>query len=151
MEKYYPTLLPWWWGFRIKSYAPQGYVDSTIYDFQNLRSYLNAVYLRGALMLQELRTTLGDDAFFKWIRDYLHMRQGKIATTQDFWQALSPADYIKTGPVRAKYLHNVEPLHLMPPATTGTAATTHTAVTVSISTKTATGPATGVASASCCA
>ncbi len=113
MENYYDKLLPWWWNFRVKSYAPQGYVDSKVYDFQNLRLYLNAVYLRGALMLQDIRTAIGDEAFFKWLRDYRTGRAGKIATAADLWQAMSPADYIKTGPVRSKYLHNPDPLHLM--------------------------------------
>src|SRR5258708_22138725 len=158
MEKYYPSLLPWWWGCVIKGYAPEGYVDSSIYDFQNLRSYLNAVYLRGALMLQDLRTALGDEQFFAWIRNYLHARQGKLATTVDFLQALSPADYIKTGPVRAKYLHNGDTLHIMPIATAGTAATTSAPISTvtptlnptAIPTKAATETATGLANEPCC-
>jgi hypothetical protein len=114
IETYYPNLLPWWWNFRVKSYSPQGYVDSKVYDFQNLRMYLNAVYLRGALMLQDIRMAIGDKAFFQWMRDYRTARAGKISTSVDLWEAMTPEDYIKTGPVRGKYLHVPDPLHRIP-------------------------------------
>jgi aminopeptidase N len=120
MENYYPKLLPWWWNFRVKSYAPQGSVDSKVFDFQNLRLYLNAVYLRGALMLQDIRTTIGDDDFLKWLHDYRTAYAGKIATAVDLWSTLSPADYVKTAPVRSKYLHNPDPLNLLTATTAAT-------------------------------
>src|SRR5258706_7837713 len=110
MQSQYPALVQWWWQFRVKAYGPLGFVDSKIYDYQNLRMYINAVYLRGALMLQELRDTMGDDAFFKWLRDYRVARNGKLATTTDLWKAMSSNDYIKTGAIRTKYLHNANPL-----------------------------------------
>src|SRR5579859_546602 len=117
VENQYPKLLPWWWSFRVKSYAPQGYVDSSVYDFTNLRTYLNAVYLRGALMLQDIRNVTGDDAFMAWLRNYRATEAGKVATVTDFWQAMAPDDYAKTEPIREKYLHTPDPLHRFPSST----------------------------------
>src|SRR5258708_10665542 len=115
VEDQYPTLLNWWWAFRVTTYGPLGYVDSKVYDFQNLRLYLNAGYLRGALMLQDIRKAIGDEAFFQWLRDYRSAEAGKIATLPELWQAISPGDYAKTAPIRAKHLRNPDPLHPPPP------------------------------------
>jgi hypothetical protein len=111
IEDHYPALAPWWWTFRVKVQQPQGYVDSKIYDFQNLRLYINAVYLRGALMLQEIRDTIGSDAFFKWLNAYRIAGSGVIATPLDFWRAMSPEDYVKIAPIRVKYLRQPDPLN----------------------------------------
>ncbi len=114
LEDRYPSLVPWWWNFRVKMYQPQGYVDSKIYDFQNLRLYINAVYLRGASMLQEIREALGDETFFKWLRAYVGVEARKLATPADLWSAMSLADYARTADIRVKYLRQPDPLHLTP-------------------------------------
>lgn len=84
----YPELVDWWWAFRVKRFNPRGSVGSTIYDHSSFRSYVNAVYLRGALFFEELRHQLGDRAFFAFLRAYaLYNAQGQ-ATTQDFMAIL---------------------------------------------------------------
>jgi hypothetical protein len=113
MEAQYPALVQWWWQFRVRNYTPAGKVDTAVYEYQNLREYINAVYLRGALMLQELREAIGDEAFFKWMRDYHEARNGKMATTTDFWKAMATSDYIKTEAIRAKYLKHANPLNVI--------------------------------------
>jgi aminopeptidase N len=123
MEDRYPALVPWWWSYRIKLWQPIGSVDSTVYDFQGERLYINAVYLRGALMLQEIREKIGNDAFFKWLHDYETANEGKIATPLEFWGALAESDYAKTSEIRARYLHQPDPLH-PPTATPATAPAT---------------------------
>jgi hypothetical protein len=86
-ENVYPDAVDWWWDFRIRRFAPQGYVDSTIYDLPEFRPYVNAVYLRGALFLSELRAAMGDEAFFAFLRRYVAANRGRIATRADFWVA----------------------------------------------------------------
>ncbi len=71
VEHYYPEYLEWWWEFRVTMYEPAGYVDTPIYDFYSPRSYIDSVYLRGALMLQALRDSMGDDEFFAWLHRYV--------------------------------------------------------------------------------
>lgn len=87
-EAYYPDLVSWWWAYRIDFYQPQGWVDTVLYDGGGFRPYTNAVYLRGAHFLEDLRARIGDEAFFAFLQDYLSQMNGKIATPQDFFAVL---------------------------------------------------------------
>ncbi len=110
LERYYTDHVAWWWDFRINAYALSGAVDAPVYEFPNARPYINAVYLRGALLIQELRDTLGDDTFFAWLQAYADEMAGQLAGPQDFWGALSAADYAKTLDARQTYLRNPDVL-----------------------------------------
>ncbi|MHB8625303.1 MAG: M1 family aminopeptidase [Aggregatilineales bacterium] len=110
LEQAYPGLDQWWWNFRVKVYQPEGYVDSSVYDFTSQRLYVNAVYLRGALMLNDVRTAIGDTAFIAWLRAYAHTQADRIATPAALWGLLSPGNYTLTAPVRARYLRNPDPV-----------------------------------------
>jgi hypothetical protein len=110
LEGVRPDLAAWWWTFRVKTYQPRGYVDSTIYEFQDARLYINAIYLRGAQMLHELRELLGDAAFFTWLRRYLYSGSGRLVTAEDFWRALSAEEYLRTAEIRLRYLRQPEVL-----------------------------------------
>jgi hypothetical protein len=81
-------LVDWWWNFRINSYAPQGWVDSSIYDFSTSRSYRDAVYLDGAKFLDGVRNRIGDKAFFAALRAYARNHMYSIATGDDFFTVL---------------------------------------------------------------
>jgi hypothetical protein len=104
LEEYYPQLRDWWWQFRVDQYAPQGFVDSTIYEFSSIREYINAVYLRGVRMLHALRDDLGTDAFFDWLADYVAAGDGQIATPDLFWSLLTPEQIEATQATRDQYL-----------------------------------------------
>ena len=54
-------------------------MDSAVYQFNTPREYINAVYLRGAQMLQNLREDIGDEAFFRLLRAYYSAGSGSIA------------------------------------------------------------------------
>jgi hypothetical protein len=110
VEHTYPEDLDWWWEFRVKMYAPAGYVDTPIYDFYSPRSYIDAVYLRGALMLQALRDSMGDEVFFAWLRRYADRMAGQIAYPRDFWGALPAEVYARVQPIRANYLKRADVL-----------------------------------------
>ena len=69
------TLANWWWRFRVLYYDPHdGYVGDSVYQYGSWRPYINAVYLRGVLFLEDLRFLIGDAAFFDAVADYAHMR-----------------------------------------------------------------------------
>lgn len=87
-EDNYPSLLNWWWNFRIYSHSPSGAVDSRLYDTGTFRGYVNAVYFDGAIFLQSLRDRIGDDAFFAFLRDYFTRSNGRIVTADDFFAIL---------------------------------------------------------------
>jgi hypothetical protein len=77
-----------WWQFRVDVYAPTGWVDTDIYHAAGYRTYVNAVYLRGAHFLDALRTRVGDEAFFAFLKDYAVRMAGKRATADDFFRIL---------------------------------------------------------------
>jgi hypothetical protein len=112
IERYYPEDREWWWDFRVKTYSPQGYVDTPIYDFYSPRGYIDAVYLQGARMMEALRVNLGDEAFLAWLRRYADQMRDKIAYPVDLWGALSNSEYLATAQTRADYLRQPD---LLPP------------------------------------
>ena len=87
-ENIHPDALEWWQSVRIDYYQPEGWVNINIYDAGGYRPYVNAVYLRGAEFIQELRQKIGDDAFFAFLQDYLAQNRGKIASSKIFFSIL---------------------------------------------------------------
>jgi hypothetical protein len=83
LERARPDLAAWWWAFRVAAFAPEGAVGGTVYDFDGFRPYVNAVYLRGALMLHDLRAAVGDDVFRFALRVYAEQFAGREATAGD--------------------------------------------------------------------
>ena len=107
-EHYYPELVSEWWQFRISNYAVgSDSVDASVYDYTNWRPYINTVYFRGVYMLNDVRQTIGNEAFFTWLNNYFKQGNTQNATSADFWGALSPSDYQATQAIRQTYLGNV--------------------------------------------
>ncbi len=88
-EHTYPDLVDWWWAFRVNYYQPSGQVNGRINDYNGFRPYVNAVYLRGALFLEDLRKTIGDEAFFAFLKDYASRKTLDLATSADFFTILA--------------------------------------------------------------
>lgn len=81
----YPNSHDWWWNFRVNYFGPSGYVDSTIYEAASFRAYVNASYLNGANFLEVLHYRMGDDAFFRFLKDYASRYSHGRATAHDFF------------------------------------------------------------------
>ncbi len=105
-EKRYPEALDWWWEFRVNYYQPAGWVDSDLYTAGGYRPYRDAVYLQGALFLEELRTLVGDQAFFAFLRDYLARLTNGLATTADFFSILHEHSQTDWNPLLEKYFQS---------------------------------------------
>jgi hypothetical protein len=108
-EEYYPDLRDWWWQFRVYSYVPAGFTEiepvaSTVYQFDNIRAYINAVYLRGAQMLHALREDLGTDAFFAWLDAYAESGRERVVTPDVLWGLLTAEQLALTEATRIGYL-----------------------------------------------
>jgi aminopeptidase N len=88
----YPYLEAWWWDFRVARFEPAGWLDSSIYDHEDFRSYVDAVYLRGALFLHQVRGLIGDEAFMALLRDYVEGGAYDQATGEDFFYLLEKHD-----------------------------------------------------------
>ncbi len=88
-EKAYPEDADWWWENRILFHDPQGWVDSTIYEPAGFYPYRDAVYLRGAMFLGELRELMGHENFLSFLNEYLERNSHRQATGDDFFELLS--------------------------------------------------------------
>lgn len=114
LEKYFPEYRSWWWSFRVDGYELSGGVDTNIYQYEESRPYINAVYLRGAQMLHEMRETLGDPGFFDWLQSYTRRYQYQMVTPAELWGELSAEDYRTVQAIRQQYLSQAEVLAAEP-------------------------------------
>lgn len=99
----HPDLVDDWWAFRVEQWSPQGAVISTIYDHAGFNAYVHAVYLRGALFIQELRDLIGDETFFAFLRDYAETYAGQIVTREEFFELLAEHSQADIQPLLDEY------------------------------------------------
>jgi hypothetical protein len=93
-ERFLPESVEWWWYYRVNFYQPTGVIDLPVYDYKGYLAYRDAVYLRGALFLEELRKELGDEPFFAGLKNYYAENMGKIAVPQDFFGAFDLTEQV---------------------------------------------------------
>jgi len=99
----YPDYLKWWWDYRVDYYNPAGKINLQLYDYTSYLDYRNAVYLNGAHFLDELRTKMGDDAFYAFLHDYATAFSGKVATASDFFEVLKKHTSVDISGILSKY------------------------------------------------
>jgi hypothetical protein len=87
-EKHHPELVQWWWNFRVWNYCPTGVVNGCIYDYSKSRPYINAIYLRGVLFLQDIRDCIGDPAFMEFLSLYTRTNEGDFRDADFFFTLL---------------------------------------------------------------
>lgn len=105
-EQAYPDLVDWWWENRIYFHNPEGWVDSTIYETGGFYPYRDAVYLRGAQFLGELRDLLGEDNFQVFLRDYLSAYRYRQVSGDDFFNLLSEYTTSDISQLVSRYFAN---------------------------------------------
>jgi hypothetical protein len=105
-ENIYPEALDWWWTYRVYYYEPRGWVDGSIYNPEGYRAYRDAVYLNGAVFLEELRETIGDQAFFAFYQDFAIQNTHRIATADDFFAILHNHTQEDISSLLLKYFFN---------------------------------------------
>jgi len=106
LEEYYPNLKDWWWDFRVRTHSPQGFVDSTVYEFTSIREYINAVYLRGVSMLHAVRNDIGTEAFFELLRRYADTNTNQVADAARFWSLMTAEQLTATEKTRQVFLRH---------------------------------------------
>ena len=87
-EYNYPNYGDWWWQYRVDYFGPGGYVDTPIYNWGSQRAYVNAVYLNGAHFMEDLRVRMGDDDFFRFLKDYASQYSRGHTTGYDFFNVV---------------------------------------------------------------
>ncbi|MDD2695235.1 MAG: M1 family metallopeptidase [Anaerolineales bacterium] len=109
-ERFAPEALDWWWAYRIRYYDPRGWIDGSIYSYtytgEAYRAYRDAVYLNGALFLEELRTQLGDQAFFSFLQDYVTRSAYSLASGDTFFAVLQEHTQADLTALLDKYFAN---------------------------------------------
>ncbi len=88
-ELRHPEWVEWWWYRRVDIFHPRGMIDGRVYDYEDFRDYVDSVYLRGVRFLEAVRTRIGDEAFFAFLKDYAQRGDGNLLTAQDFFQILA--------------------------------------------------------------
>lgn len=101
------SIKDWWWIYRVDLYRPQGWVDIPIYAGDGFRGYTDTVYFRGVHFLDELRTRIGDEAFFGFLQDYVKQEYGRIATASDFFTLLRQHAKVDFSDIERGYFQNV--------------------------------------------
>jgi hypothetical protein len=106
-ENYHPEALDWWWNYRVFFYKPGGWVNDSIYNPHGAtnayRAYRDAVYLNGALFLEDIRLLIGDDSFFKFLKAYVEEYKYKLATGENFFLLLRSFTNEDIDPVINQY------------------------------------------------
>ena len=80
-----PNYGDWWWNFRVNYFNPSGWVDTSIYNGVNFRTYTNATYLTGAYFIEDLRVRMGDRDFYNFLKDYAARFSYDLVTGDDFF------------------------------------------------------------------
>jgi hypothetical protein len=106
-ENLAPQAVDWWRQVRVMYYEPRGFVDDSIYnphhEAQAYRAYRDAVYLNGALFLEDLRQLIGDEAFFAFLKAYSERFAGQLSTGADFFRVLRESTQADLAPLIQKY------------------------------------------------
>ncbi|MFZ6027039.1 MAG: M1 family aminopeptidase [Chloroflexota bacterium] len=102
-ERVYPQALDAWWARRVDFYQPSGVIDLPVYRYPGFIPYRNAVYLRGARFLHDLRHRVGDEAFFAFLKDYAVQCAQKIAHAEDFFAILAAHSAADIGDLKQEY------------------------------------------------
>jgi hypothetical protein len=102
-ENLHPEALDWWWAYRIHYYDPHGWVNGSIYNPDGYRAYRDAVYLNGAIFLDALRNSIGDEPFLATLQDYVQQYAYQIATADDFFNLVEKHSQVDLMPLKEKY------------------------------------------------
>ena len=87
-------------------FQPAGKIDISIYQGVSFRPYTDAVYLRGAKFMENLRTRMGDEAFLAFIKDYAAQMSYKRASADDFFRILYTHTTADITDIVATYFQN---------------------------------------------
>lgn len=79
-------------------------VSATIYDFTDENLYFDVVYARGAQFLMQLRDAMGNDAYMRFIRQYVATFQDQIAEAGDFIALAQTNSKTPLYPLMRQYL-----------------------------------------------
>ena len=102
-ERYLPDDTDWWWFYAVDQWAPTGKIDNLVYVFRDNREYVDAVYRRGAQFMNDLRETMGDPAFFGFLKEYQRRYAYQLAQSRDFFRLVQEFTTADLVPLQEEY------------------------------------------------
>ncbi len=102
-ERFLPEDTDWWWFYAVDQWAPTGKIDNLVYIFRDNREYLDAVYRRGAQFMRDLRATMGDPAFFGFLKEYQRRYAYQLAKSRDFFSLVQEFTTADLVPLQEEY------------------------------------------------
>jgi aminopeptidase N len=81
----------------------KGAIDLPITAFTDPRAYIDAVYRRGFVFLNELRKQVGESAFDAAMKDYYSKTVNRVASQDAFFDALAARSSQNIGPLVKTY------------------------------------------------
>jgi Peptidase family M1 domain len=88
-QTYYDNDSDWWFSYYIIGRQPKGPIDLSLQEYEDSSAYIQAVYQRGLLFLNDIRKKMGRDAFDAMMRDFYRSHEYDIVTEEDFFDALA--------------------------------------------------------------
>ncbi len=91
-REYYPADADWWYAYFILGRDPsavRGAIDLSIYDYPDARTYVNAVYRRGLVFMNELSKRLTPVVLDEALRTYHQRMAYRVAQPEDFFDAIA--------------------------------------------------------------
>ena len=102
-QRYYPADADWWMKYFITYSDVKGAIDLPITAFSDSRAYIDSVYRRGFVFLNEVRRTVGDASFDAAMRDYYARTVNRSASQDAFFDALAARSAQNIGPLVKAY------------------------------------------------
>jgi hypothetical protein len=103
-QTYYDDDSDWWFQYFIVGRKPKGAIDLSLAEYADSTEYIEAVYQRGLLFLNDIRKKMGRDAFDEMLRDYYTTQQYKTTTQDAFFDALARhSDFDFSGLVKSYF------------------------------------------------
>ena len=106
IRRYYDRDADWWYGYFILGRnrgEVTGPIDLGIADYADSRAYINAVYRRGLVFLNDIRKLIGTETLDAAMKDYYQSQEYKIATQDAFFDALARHTSEDIGPLVKGY------------------------------------------------
>lgn len=91
-QEVYPDDADWWYGYFVLGRNrpnPNGAIDLGITDFGNSKAYIDAIYRRGLIFMNDLRRKMGQDVLDAALKDYYTAAQYKTTDRDAFFDALA--------------------------------------------------------------